>query len=495
MFAHIATTLVFIATAAGIWWLATFPDALFPPPAAREQRQARVLVPQVAPTTPTGTKQNTDDSFQSYLDRLEAKLPLNDGELLVTVLTDNFDSDPAEEQIIAYRHLATAHTRAESDNPIYLAYIDFNEASHTYTRLWDVQTGARRPDISLYTQDIIGDRSPCIIVDGISGTGEHTLTILRNSGAGQFKIIADLCIDGTITIEKKERTEAYQMGVTNGQSFPIIARGHDSESENLLDQIEITYAYNALIDRYEQTKISRISGTQIEQRRLQELFRGGAAAFEQFIDGLWYYVSPQGSTGTLQFIYFDPKNREIIFYDNDIQQVFNWQNSGATRYGVHINSNNISVTTLRRSLDVEFESLDSLRIKVFEDVRLKIGINASWDGSYRRIKTTLARTTASPAPLYRDVRYTSIMGTMQFLPDGSYTLESTTAAVTGSYSFFLLNGQEVLELRPASTSYAGRETYTVETSANDNLVLTRIRLGAQGIQRIPATVLILNPAE
>jgi hypothetical protein len=121
----------------------------------------------------------------------------------------------------------------------------------------------------------------------------------------------------------------------------------------MLDQLEIIYTYNSEKGVYERTGMTRIPVSQIEQRRVRELLNGDKDRFEQFITGLWYYVGPQGTTDDRQYIYFDPLSREIIFYGENIQQVFNWQNSRATRHGLYISSQNISVTTLRRFLDIE----------------------------------------------------------------------------------------------------------------------------------------------
>jgi hypothetical protein len=92
-----------------------------------------------------------------------------------------------------------------------------------------------------------------------------------------------------------------------------------------------------------------------------------------------------------QYIYFDTAGRELIFYDKSTQQVYTWLSSTSTRYGLYISSQNISVATLRRVMDIELESIDSIRVKVFEDVRMKIGLNAPWDGSYRK-STSIKKT-------------------------------------------------------------------------------------------------------
>jgi hypothetical protein len=338
----------------------------------------------------------------------------------------------------------------------------------------------------------------------------------ENGGEGPFSKIAEIEIDGSIEIQEAERSQAYQMGVTSGQSFIIAAHGRDVESDNMLDQIEAAYSYNPITGRFDQSRFTRIPGSQIEQRRLRELLSGEARGFENFITGLWYYVSPEGTLDNRQYIYFDPQNRELIFYADETQQVFIWQNSNATRYGMYISSQNISVTTLKRSLDIELESLNSIYVKVFEDVRLKIGINNSWDGSYRKAGTLregdrngsigleASRVTASvtgenppgPPASYLDAAYDGFIGKLVFHQNGNYELHSANTTFNGNYAFFTLAGRVLLELRPGTITGLSRETYLVEYKPGsppwETLTLVRVRLSTRGFQEVHEAAISLS---
>jgi hypothetical protein len=324
-----------------------------------------------------------------------------------------------------------------------------------------------------------------------------------------FTKIADIRSDGSIQAQETERSRAYQTGLSRGQSFAIAAYGRDFSSSNILDQIERIYTYNNDKDLYEQTRTNRIPGSQIEQRQVRELLSGGKEQFESFITGLWYYVGPQGTVDNRQYIYFDPRGAEIIFYSDNIQQVFNWQNSSATRQGLYIASQNIAVSTLRRFLDIELESPDSIRVKVFEDVRLKIFVTAPWDGSYRKAET---REAAAPAGLpdrtlpYIDASYEGAIGRIAFSPDGSYSLVSGASDQRGRYVFFMLDNREILELRPVQNGTAPtgtaptdtnlRETYLVERDNAEEpeaITLAPIRLGVRGAQELHESTISLAP--
>jgi hypothetical protein len=474
-----------------------------------ERRQTRIVIPRE-----TASQESVSDTeAMIYEESVRPRVAMGENEAVISVLTQDFDGDRNEEQIVAYRDLT------EMESPVYIAYIDYDEAGRINRRVWNAGTAATRPGtISLYAQDLIGDRGICVILTGMNALGEHTMTVFRRpqdtqrSPANQsFTKIAELRIDGSISVQETERSQAYQLGMAQGQSFKIAAYGHDYESSNMLDQIEISYEFNTRNGLYEQTRMVRVPGAQIEQRRIRELLSGSPGVFEEFINDLWYYVSPEGTLDSRQYVYFDPVNKELIFYGDETQQVFTWQNSTTTRYGLYIASQNISVTTLRRFLDIELESLDSIRIRVFEDVRMKIGISNSWDGSYRRagaVKKAEPKT-AEPVTPYIDAVYDSSIGKIRFSQDGVYELSAGGTTRKGRYTFFLVNDQELLELRPEQSPDArtgqnpdprakpDREVFRVsgKNAEGRAFVLSRIRLGAAGIQDLPEAPISLTAAE
>ena len=474
-----------------------FPNIFFSARKGSFEQQARIVIPQ-------NVSDGIEDSYNpaeliAREDSLAAKAPLLEGEAIITLLNGNFEGGPVENQFVAYRNLL------ELDNPIYLCYIEYDEASRSYKRAWNAQTAATRPGtISLYTMDLLGDRSVCVLLSGVNSLGEHTLTIFRKNPSPNrrgvsldfelFSKIAEFRIDGTITVREAERSQAYQLGLSSGQSYTISAFGRDFESANIMDQVEIVYAYNERNGLYEQTNIIRIPGTQIEQRRVRELL-GNPAVFEEFVTGLWYYMTPEGTIDRHQYIYFDPPGREIIFYGDETQQVFNWQNSTSTRLGIYVSSQNISITTLRRSIDIELESLESIRVRVFEDVRLNIkSVNAPWDGSYKKAgpPENSVQRERTPGYTFIEAQYDGSIGKLYFSSSGNFELVSGSAVKQGKYSFFYMNNMELLELRSFGASGLERETYLVageqgpdETkSPRQSLSLLRVRIGARGIERL-----------
>lgn len=515
------TIIVFIAAAALVSVLLVLPKDFFQPQKA-EFRQTRYLRP-VSQNDGLDALDNTVE-LAAATESERMKINLDDGEIAVAILSEDFDKDGSQEQVIAYRNLL------KENNPIYLTYIDYQEDTKLYNRVWSGPSAAVRPGtVSLFTQDLTGDRSACIVLTGMNSSGEHTMTVFKvtkkfipaASGAPDAAIskIADIRIDGTISIIETERTQAYQLGLTNGASFDIRGRGRDTSSSNEFDQIEITYSYNPGLGRYVQKTVNHIPGAQVETARLRRLLSGNTTEFEQFISGLWYRATPDMSINNSQYIYFDTNGREIIFYDRSTQQVYKWLSSTSTRYGLYVSSQNISVTTLRRVMDIELESIDSIRVKVFEDVRMKITLSAPWDGSYRK-SASLKKSDENavlPVEPYIDAAYNGSLAGIVFSSNGEYVLNVSGRTQSGRYTFFVLDRQEYLELRPQYTQAAPpnvktlagaagngrkvREVYRVDrhtASTNgdgESFSLRRVRLGTGGEEEFHEDPIVFNLSE
>ncbi|MHC6204215.1 pallilysin-related adhesin [Breznakiellaceae bacterium SP9] len=491
--AGIFTACIFAAVSFAVFMLVLYPNKVF---SAREQQprsQTKIVSP--GPELPQeGLSGAPLAQPASFHEAMPMKTNLDYGESLVSVITQNFDDDVYEEQIAAYRNLL------ENDNPIYVSYIKYDEASSAYKKLWAARTSVNQSGtFSMYVEDMVGDQGFCIVAGGMNSAGEHTLSVFRKNNAAQdsqpFDKIAEISIDGTITVQKTRRTQAYQLGIAGDKSYSIAAYGHDTSSENILDQKESIYTYNSLANVYEEGKITRIPGAQIEQQRLRELLSGRVAVFEDFLAGLWYYATPDSLIDREQYIYFDPANKELIFYGDDAQQVFTWQKSSSSRYGIYIASNNISITTLRRSIDIELESLTSIKVKVFEDVRLKLGVSAPWDGTYRKAPGIINQSAPAQAAIpYIDAVYDGALGKLRFSPDGSYELSANKTSSTGKYSFYRFDGRTLLELRDE----AAQKTFLVEgkdaetLAAAKTLTLLPVRLGVQGVQDLHEGTLVLT---
>jgi hypothetical protein len=465
------TIAVFLLTAGIIGAVVFIPGDFFSS-GDHEIQQTKVVIPQTmgaggAPNIPG----RSDESHSLLID-------LDEGETAIAVLTRDFDGDSFEKQVIAYRK------PQEIDTPIYITYAEYDEKKGVYVRKWNAPTAATRSGtLLLYTEDLIGDGGICILVSGMNGAGEQTLTVFRKNNdpmAEPFNKIAEFLIEGSIAIE-----EPYRGGrQPRGTSLFIATYGRDYESANIMDQIEATYRFNQINGLYEQSRVVKIPGIQIEQRKLRELLQGNSGEFTEFINGLWY----QGEGADRKYVFFNTTAKQLIFYYNQSEEVFSWQDSTPISYGLHINSKNISLTKLRRTVNVELTSLETIRLRVYQDIYLRSGPNTIWDGTYQRLqKTETAQGLNKSAP-YLEETYTGADCQLIFHRDGSYELHPLSGpselSRTGQYVFFTVGMEELLELRsPEKTSKETiRETFRINRSAQHDFILTRVRISTRGIQ-------------
>ncbi|MDR2662253.1 MAG: pallilysin-related adhesin [Treponema sp.] len=482
------TIVIFLLTAGGIGALVFLPRDFFSPK-DKEVQQTKLVIPQ---TLGAGREFADGQQGQGGEEIQALRISLDEGESSVAALTRDFDGDSFEEQVIAY------HKLQEIDGPIFLTYADFDSNQGIYRRRWNAPAAATRPGtLILYSADLIGDGGICVLVSGMNGAGEQTLTVFRKNDLSRsepFSKIAEFLIEGSITVEEPDGR--------NPRSLSIATYGRDYESANMMDQIEATYTYNQVNGLYEQSRVVKIPGAQIEQRRLRELLNGNPGQFESFINGLWY----QGEGEQKKYVYFNAPGRELIFYNNHSEEVFNWQDSTPTRFGLHINSRNVSLAKLRRTVNVELAGLETIRLRVYQDVYLRSGPNTIWDGSYQRVQTTETLKDIRKAAPYLNGSFKGSDGTITFYLNGSYELTPFAGppelSRRGQYVFFNAGEEELLELRPGEgtenreAESPDRETFKVTRTGGtpETVTLTRVRISTRGIQDMhePAIVLTGN---
>jgi len=484
-----------------------------------ERHRMRVIVPSGVGTPGQGVASPEHAAPENtYI----LKAPMESGELVISVLNFDFDNSGFEDQVVAFRAGASQGNGGES--PVSIAFFAFYERAAGYRRVWDLPTAATEPGtVSLFTLDLLGDRNNVIIVTGMNYKNEHTMTVFRrgpfNDPSRPFDVIADIRIDGSVAVREVQRSLAYQQGIARGQPFTIVASGRDPESDNILDRIELSYAFNQANGIYQRSGRVRIPGARIEQDRVRAILSGAPGVFENFISDIWYHVTPEGTIDRDQFIFFDPSGREIIFFGEDSQQIFVWQHSNTTRQGIFISSYNSTVTAMRRRVNIELESMDSIRVTVTDDRRQRVGIPPPWSGSYRRagaVLRAMSEENLAMAP-HKDAIFDSPIGRLRFMPNGEFELSAHGSFSRGRYIFFQASGRDLLELRPhqdylgtpVSATPGGnaerRQVFHVTSisrnaqgrpdAAPQYMSLSRVRLGASGIHDLHEAQIVLTRAE
>lgn len=484
---------VFILIAALCIWL-----ILKPSPSENEGIN---VIPQtriIAPLTSGVREQDerlVDSESLAIDDLMSPKIALGSDEQLVSIITQDIYGDQMDEQIIAVRN------PDQADSQVYLILVEYDEYTNGYHRMEKVATSITRPrTFSMFTRDLLGDRSTCVIASGMNSTGEQVMAIfrLRRSIPGtvlaevNMQRILSLVTDGSITIQETERSQAYLQGYTAGIPFNISTYSRDSESANVLDQIETIYSWEAGSGRYERSGTARIAGAQIEQKMLHEILDGTAEKFEQFLDGMWTRLDRDGSSNALasESLYFDLQRRELTFQTGNNQEVYTWQNPIPMRYGLYMTCRNMSIPTLRRLINIELSSMDTIRIRVREDIRIKLGFGGQWESLYQKSSTDKGSQGSVNGSLSYELggEYRNGEISLVMYPDMRYVYRSPSFSREGVFSQFSAGSSTLVEFRPAIEENGERGTYTVSQELGTNgtveLILDHVRLGVRGMERL-----------
>jgi hypothetical protein len=378
----------------------------------------------------------------------QTRIPINPEDYLLQVINMNLDIDQIEEQIIVYKK------KNDPVDRIRLMIADFDNVRNTYVNAWQGETqGTNNRSFTVYFQDILGDHISEILCFGRNDKGEQTLDIFRKAPSPQgfgifYNSIASISSPGSIEIEERRRSEAYQLLQRNDESFPIAVYTTDPDSSNIIDLVKTTFYWSHQDGRYILGKTEKIPGQLIAEKQLTDLFSKNASDFEIFLSGPWYKV--KSGTGSppraADIIHFDNKERKIVFYDGEIQEIFNWSSSYRTIYrGLYINSSNEAISNITKQLSLSISGMDSF------DLQIKGG--EGWDGQYRRLGKELQTSffdsrssgvkidTLKISGIYRNEG-----GIELYFAAPHFTLRENGRTISGGYVIYSFNG-EILELK------------------------------------------------
>ena len=357
-----------------------------------EQETVRAKV--VIPATTTQVEQTEDtESYSSVEFENTSLIQLNMDETLITTLSIDLNSDTFEDQIVAVK---------KANNPNIVIIIGlYNSKTSEYQRFTEIQTSIFQvKTFSLMTMDLAGNHTNTLVCTGFSSNNDSILQaynpkIERN----RFSIvkIIDLKTDGTIFIQQAQRNDNYSIYNMNAECFPIIMYSTEETPEGTdFEQVQTTYEWNKKTEVYEPTATTRLSSKKIAAKELARILDGTVPTFTSFLDGLWYRTN---TTGQQRYIFFDPKSEEIIFFDQAIQEVYDWLNNTLRKSGIYISASNKSISNLVRYFDIALVSVDEIRVRVRDDVRMIIGTDTLWDGVYKKtsqkMSSVQSKTTAT----------------------------------------------------------------------------------------------------
>ena len=238
-------------------------------------------------------------------------------------------------------------------------------------------------------------------------------------------------------------------------------------------------------------------------KELAKIQDGTVETFANYLNGLWYKTDNEEDE--IRYIFLDYKNAEVIFLAGDAQEVYNWQNSNLYRNGIYLSTVNASIENLRRRFDISLTGLDEMRVHVYDDVRMRIGADALWNGNYKKMKsanefpsneidTTDLEELRSRLEEIKE--WSAPDGALIAFKNGLYTIQSESARESGVYFVSKIQSAFVIQFNSQSSDrYIGNVylirygTKTVEPSAKEK------RRGKKATVQEDKDTLILQPAE
>lgn len=340
-----------------------------------ETIRAKLVIPA---TTNKAEQTNDTESYSSVEFENTSLIQLNLDETLITTLGVDLNSDSYEDQVIAIK-------KANNPNIILIVGL-YDSKSSEYRRFTELQTPIFQvKTFSLMVMDLAGNHTNTLVCTGFTSNNDSILQAynpIMERNKISFSKIVDLQTDGTIFIQQAQRNDNYSIYNMSADSFPIIMYSTEETSEGTdFEQVQSTYEWNARTSVYELTTTTRLSSKKIAAKELARILDGTVSTFRNFLDGMWYRTS---NTEEPRYLFFDPKSEEIIFFDQAIQEVYDWINNTLRRNGIHISTSNKSISNLVRYFDITVVSVDEIRVRVRDDVRMIIGTDTLWDGVYKK---------------------------------------------------------------------------------------------------------------
>lgn len=416
-----------------------------------------------------------------YQDEVSPKIDAFPNNLVLQVINSNLDFDRADEQIIVTKDRETSLSNIE------IVVIDFNNVDNDYEITWQKETSAvniRNFNIAL--EDIVGDHNLEIICFGINAEGNRTLDVFRKthppSGIGLFYTsICSISSDGTIEIDHQERSQAYKLGQRNGVSFPIITYSKDIDSDNMLDLIKKEYHWKYQEQAYVIRKEVKVPGEKIEEKQLQKLFVQDEAAYEQYLDGLWYRP-PNNETSdpaSYEMIHFDRRNNLITFYEKGIQEVYRWNSTHKTRIpnSFYLVTHNELVPFIKKQISLYISSMDSIRIIVHDSDFKKSSFQ--WDGAYNRLSENFVASLFKVDKEEREGKNPNDLLTGEFVSENGesimfdfpyFTMNTAQEQLQGGYSIYTIQNTTILELKIIDKTKLVKDTkvYSLNVQEEDD---------------------------
>ncbi|MGP1587097.1 MAG: pallilysin-related adhesin [Treponemataceae bacterium] len=426
-----------------------------------ERKQKEVIRPKVVVPNKKIQEENIDSSDYYTNTELEniSLIQLNMDEILISTLSVDFNNDGYEDQVIGVK---------KTNNPnIVVIFGLYNSKKMIYERYLEIQTPiSQTKTFGLVSMDLIGNHTNSLIFTGFAENNNSIMIAYAPKFSGtNFTLmqIVNLQTEGNIMIKRTTRSDNYSIYNANDVSFQILTnRTEKTEDGKNFNHIETVYDWKEKNFSYIEKTSTKVSSSRVAAKELARIQDGNINTFHAFLDGLWYKTqdkNPENADGDdEQSIFFNSSDKEIIISNNDKQGVYDWLSSRPRITGIFISGSNKSISNLVRYFYIDLISIDEIRIRITDDVRMIIGTEASWDGIYKKKvqKNFTPRSNNENSKininevLEKDSGRWDFQNISVIFRDYNFTLTENGQTVQGVYTASHLHGIDLIQFRANS---------------------------------------------
>ncbi len=413
---------------------------------------------------------------------LTSLISLQVDEILINAISFDFNSDGYEDQVIAVK---------KANNP-YIVIVTglYNLNRMTYERFFQYQTKiSQSKTFSLSTMDLTGSQKSNLIYTGFTDQNESVLeafTLVPISPGYELRQIVSLYSEGTILIQQPQAKGSLFYEQAESLTYPIMVYSTEiTTDKDTFDQLQTIYEWSDVSQSYIKGSETRVPGKKIEATELAKIQDGTIESFAGFLNGLWALSNQKNLT--TQYLFFNYPAKEIIFSQENTQEVYSWINSTLRRNGIYLSTVNTSISNLTRYFDISLVSLDEVKIKINDDVGMVINSDTLWDGTYKKVFEKNMQTTGTESKgkeLLEELEKTEFWTVMETdtitFSKGNYSFASGSAVETGMYSQKVVNSQVLVQMRSDSETSLFGGFYSIEKK-DAVLYLQPVKMTADGV--------------
>ncbi|MDE5580628.1 MAG: pallilysin-related adhesin [Treponemataceae bacterium] len=423
-------------------------------------------------------------------------MPLRANETLLGSSGIDLNGDNFDDEILVVR---------KNENPsLYLIVGLYNPETTLYDRVAELRTEITQlRSLSYNGMDVTGDHRIALVYQGFTDDEQAVLQMFfcRRSGVvniGSFKS------DGTIFIQQYNRSETYNLSQSSGRSFPVWVYASDTRpGVGNLSQVQTEYNWDESAGRYVQTRQVFVTGKNIAAAELAKIQDGTVETFANYLNGLWYMTD--SAEKEIRYIFFDYAAREVIFLEDDSQEIFSWQNSNLYRNGIYLSTVNVSVENLRRRFDIGLTGLNEIRVRVLDDVGMRIQVDALWNGQYKKMNMRRNFNSVEEVPqelteirekLEQVPRWIAPNGISVAFKNGSYKIDNEGRNENGVYFLMMVKSAIVVQFNSRAENRYFDEVYTISRSQTSDTFLFRpAKILSSDVYEIPGKIITLSAVE